>query len=188
MFVLFLPQTPLRALRLCEIIFVFFLSLKRRGRRELRCLFCSYPKHLCVLCALARVNIYSYVCSAMTAVLLIMRRGSLFAFSRYVGCGGGFQLLLQNGYLQLQLIDQLVLINDGLIQYIDRVLDVRQPDLNFCNSFVHIKSCYSAGILLVIFVAAQTATGIARKLSTGTLVIMKTPVPRPSERILFLRL
>ena len=26
----------------------------RRGRRELRCLICSYPKHLCVLCALAR--------------------------------------------------------------------------------------------------------------------------------------
>ena len=33
---------------------------------------------------------------------------------------------------------------------IDRVLDVRQPDLNFCNSFVHITSGYSAGILLVI--------------------------------------
>ena len=163
MLILFLPQTPLRALRPGEKYYFF-------------------------LCASARVNIYSYFYSAMTAVLLIMRRWSFFAFSRYVGCGGGFQLLLQNGYLQLQLINQLVLIYDGLIQDIDRVLDVRQPDLNFCNSFVHITSCYSAGIVLVIFVAAHTATGIARKLSTGMLVITKTPVPRPSERILFLRL
>jgi hypothetical protein len=87
-----LPETPLRALRLGESIFVifflslrrrarrefqcfvltpntfagfapwreyicFFLSQRRQGRQELRCLFCSYPEHLCVLCALARVNI-----------------------------------------------------------------------------------------------------------------------------------
>ena len=30
------------------------LSQRRRGRKELHCLFCSYMKDLCVLCALAR--------------------------------------------------------------------------------------------------------------------------------------
>jgi len=32
----------------------FFLSQRREGRQELRCIFCSYLTHLCVLCALAR--------------------------------------------------------------------------------------------------------------------------------------
>ena len=93
MFDLFLPQTPLRTLRLCEIIFVFFsrkgakaaknfdvylvlilntfacfapwreyicfyLSQRRQGRRELLCLICSYPKHLCELCASARLYLF----------------------------------------------------------------------------------------------------------------------------------
>ena len=78
MLILFLSQTPLRALRLCEIILVFFsrggaeaaekfnvcfvltpntsacsapwrelicffLSQRRQGRQERRCLICSYP-------------------------------------------------------------------------------------------------------------------------------------------------
>ena len=47
MFILFLPQTPLRALRLGEI-YCFFLSQRRQGRKELQCLICSYSKHLCV--------------------------------------------------------------------------------------------------------------------------------------------
>jgi len=38
----------------------FFLSQRRRGRRELQCLIYSYTKHLCVLCVLAR---FSYLLS-----------------------------------------------------------------------------------------------------------------------------
>jgi len=37
MFDLFLPQTPLRTLRLGESIFVFFLSQRRRVRGEFQC-------------------------------------------------------------------------------------------------------------------------------------------------------
>ena len=40
-------------------IFIFFLSQRRRGRRELHCIFCSYLKNLCVLCVLAR-NFYIF--------------------------------------------------------------------------------------------------------------------------------
>jgi hypothetical protein len=54
-FLLLLPQTPLRALRLGES-HMFFLSQRRRGRRDFQCLFCCYPKHLCVLCVLARLS------------------------------------------------------------------------------------------------------------------------------------
>jgi len=57
MFILFLPQTPLRALRPCEIL-LFFLSQRRRGRQELQCLFRTYPKHLCVLCVSARLYLF----------------------------------------------------------------------------------------------------------------------------------
>ena len=57
MFILFLAQTPLRTLRLCEIL-LFFLSQRRRGRGELRCLFCSYLNHLCVLCVSARLYLF----------------------------------------------------------------------------------------------------------------------------------
>jgi len=55
MFDLFLPQIPLRTLRPGEIIFVFSLA-EAQGPQRIS-MFCSYPKHLCVLCALARVNI-----------------------------------------------------------------------------------------------------------------------------------
>ena len=58
MYILFLPHTPLRTLRLGEKFYVF-LSRRRRGRQELRCLFCSCPKYLCVLCALARKFVFS---------------------------------------------------------------------------------------------------------------------------------
>jgi len=53
MFELFLPQTPLRTLRHGGILYIF-LSQRRQDRQELQCLSCSYPKHLCVFCALAR--------------------------------------------------------------------------------------------------------------------------------------
>ncbi len=55
--VLLLAQTPLRALRLGEILYVF-LSQRLQGSQELQCFFCAYPQYLCVLCASARFNDY----------------------------------------------------------------------------------------------------------------------------------
>jgi len=55
MFELFLPQATLRALRLGESLLFFSLAEAQSPQRI--SMFCSYPKHLCVLCALARVNI-----------------------------------------------------------------------------------------------------------------------------------
>ena len=43
MFDLFLPQN-LCVLCVSARLYLFFLSQRRRGRRELRCLICSYPK------------------------------------------------------------------------------------------------------------------------------------------------
>ena len=50
-----LAPTLLRTLCLGEILYIF-LSQRRQDRQELRCFFCAYPKHLCVLCALARFH------------------------------------------------------------------------------------------------------------------------------------
>ena len=50
-----LPQTPLRTLRLGKILYIF-LSQRRQDRQEHLCLICSYPKLLCRLCVMARVN------------------------------------------------------------------------------------------------------------------------------------
>ena len=60
MFELFLPQATLRALRLGGILYIFFPQ-RRQDRQELQSFFCAYPKHLCVLCALARF--YSFFLS-----------------------------------------------------------------------------------------------------------------------------
>ena len=56
MFNLFLPQTPLRTWRLGEI-YLFFLSQRRRGRKELRCLICCYPNT-----AACSASLRDYVC------------------------------------------------------------------------------------------------------------------------------
>lgn len=68
---------------------------------------------------------------------LIMWWRRLFAFVRNIRCGCRFQFFLQDGDLQLQLIDQPVLINHSLVQYIHGVLEVGQPDFEFCNSLIH---------------------------------------------------
>jgi hypothetical protein len=41
-----------------RVILCFYLSQRRKGRQENLCLFCSYPKHLCVLCASARLYLF----------------------------------------------------------------------------------------------------------------------------------
>ena len=68
-----------------------------------------------------------------------MRRGRLFAFTGDIGRNHRLQLFFEARDLQLQLIDQTMLIDYALVEDIERVFDVCQPDFELGNSVFHIS-------------------------------------------------
>ena len=68
-----------------------------------------------------------------------MRWGRFFAFTGEIRRNHRLQLFFEDRDLQLQLIDQIMLIDYALVEDIERVFDVCQPDFEFGNSVLHVS-------------------------------------------------